>query len=109
LAYDATLAARVRAILHSRRDVVEQKMMGGLCFMVGGNMCCGVTGTALMVRVGAEAYQQALAEPHVRPLEFGGRRPKAFVLVDAEGVRTKATLERWIRRGLTFVATLPAK
>ena len=109
MAYDETLAARVRTILAAHKAVSEKRMMGGLCFMVGGNMCCGVTGGALMVRVGPEAYERTLGEPHVRPLEFGGRRPKAFVLVDAKGVPTKAKLVAWVGRGLAFVATLPKK
>jgi TfoX N-terminal domain len=89
--------------------LVEKKMMGALCFMLGGNMCCGVTGSALMVRVGHEAYPRTLKEPHVRPLEFAGRRPKGFVLVDPEGYRTDKALTAWLRRGIDFVSTLPAK
>jgi TfoX N-terminal domain len=72
-------------------------------------MCCGVTGSALMVRVGREAYQRMLAEPHVRPMQFAGRRPTGFVLVDPEGYQNDTALATWIQRGLDFVATLPAK
>ena len=68
-----------------------------------------VTGSALMVRVGREAYQRMLTEPHVRPLEFAGRRPTGFVLVDPQGYRTDAALATWIQRGIDFVATVPAK
>ncbi len=83
--------------------------MGGICFMVSGNMCCGVTGSALMVRVGREAYQRLLTQPHVRPMEFAGRRPTGFVLVDPEGYRTDTALATWIQRGIDFAATLPEK
>ena len=106
MAYDEKTAERVRRALSGRRDVVERKMMGGLCFMVSGRMCCGVTGSALMVRVGREAYQRMLTEPHVRPLEFAGRRPTGFVLVDPEGYRTGPALATWIQRGIDFAATL---
>lgn len=109
MAYDEKLAERIRAALADRRGVSERKMMGGLCFMVGGNMCCGATGAALMVRVGKDGYDEALTKPHVRPLEFGGRRPSGFVLVDPEGCRTARLLARWIERSLDFAATLPAK
>ena len=109
MAYDEATAERVRRVLSGRRDLVEKKMMGGICFLVSGNMCCGVSGSALMVRVGREAYQRMLAEPHVRPLEFAGRRPTGFVLVDPQGYRTDPTLVSWIQRGIDFVATLPAK
>jgi len=109
MAYDEATAERVRQVLSGRRDLVEKKMMGGICFMVSGSMCCGVTGSALMVRVGREAYQRMLTEPHVRPMEFAGRRPTGFVLVDPPGYRTDPALARWIQRGIDFVATLPAK
>ena len=107
--YDETAAQRVRCILSKRRDMVERKMMGGLCFMVGGSMCCGITGDAVMVRVGAEAYRRTLARLHVRPLEFAGRRPRGFVLVDPEGYRTDTMLRSWVQRGIDCVATLPPK
>lgn len=83
--------------------------MGTLCFMVDGHMCCGVTGAALMIRVGQEGYQQTLARPHVRPMDIGGRQPKGFVLVDPEGYRTKAALEKWLAQALAFTAALEPK
>jgi TfoX/Sxy family transcriptional regulator of competence genes len=109
MAYDLTTAERVRRILSSRRDVVEKRMVGGLSFVVAGNMCCGVTGSALMIRVGADARERVLAQPHVRPMEFAGRPLAGFVLVDPKGFRTDAALAAWVRHGLDFVATLPAE
>jgi TfoX/Sxy family transcriptional regulator of competence genes len=104
VSYDEKLAARVRALLAKRDDVVEKKMFGGLCFMVGGAMCCGLTKTDFMVRVGAEQYDEALAQPHVRPMDFTGRPLKGMVYVSPEGLRTNAALARWVRRGLDFLA-----
>ena len=109
MAYDEKTAERVRRALSAQKSLVEKKMMGGLCFMVLGNMCCGVTGTSVMVRVGREGYEPALAKPHVRPLEFAGRRPSGFVLVDPPGHRTAAALAAWVKRGVDFAAALPAK
>jgi hypothetical protein len=83
--------------------------MGGVCFMLDGNMCCGVRGAAVMVRVGREAHAHMLALRGVRPLEFGGRRPSGFVVVDPEGYPTDEALWQWIRRGIEFVAALPVK
>ena len=83
-------------------------MVGGLSFSINGSMCCGVSDTALMVRVGPEGREQALAEPHVRPMEFAGKQLSGFVLVDAEGFATDAELTRWVGRGIDFVSTLPA-
>lgn len=109
MAYDETLAARVRNTLSDVGDLREQKMMGALCFMVGGHMCCGVTGDALMVRVGRDGYDAALAKDHVRPMEMSGRKPRGFVLVDPLGVTTDKTLGQWVACGRAFVSTLPAK
>jgi TfoX N-terminal domain len=105
--YDAETAARVRAVLSARSDVVEKRMVGGLSFMVEGGMCCGVTATGLMVRVGTDGLERALAEPHVRPMKIGGRALRGFVLVEPEGYRTDAALATWVGRGLDFVRTLP--
>jgi len=107
MAYDEAAATRVRRILSPRRDVVERKMMGGLAFMVNGRMCCGVTGSVVMVRVGKEAYAPTLAQPHVRPLEFAGRRPSGFVLVEPDGYRTDAALAAWIERGINVASMHP--
>ncbi|SFU18853.1 TfoX/Sxy family protein [Sedimentitalea nanhaiensis] len=110
MAYDEALASRVRSALSDVGDLREQKMMGAICFMVGGNMCCGATGDALMVRVGRDGYEAALGQDHVRPMKMsGGRRPRGFVLVDPPGIETEDELKRWITRGRKFVATLPAK
>jgi TfoX/Sxy family transcriptional regulator of competence genes len=108
-AYDAPTAARIRHLLSDRSDVAEKKMVGGLSFLVGGNMCCGVTGAALMIRVGADARDQVLAEPHVRPMQFGARSLSGFVCVDPPGFATDDALSRWLARALSFTATLPSR
>lgn len=75
MAYDEGLARRVHAVLSGRDGVVEKKMFGGLAFMIEGNMCCGVIDESLMVRVGPDGYEDALARPHARPMDFTGRAP----------------------------------
>ena len=72
MAYDEETAERVRKLLSGRRDVVARKMMGGLCFMVGGAMCCGLTKSDFMVRVGAEQNEDALAQPHAELIAIVG-------------------------------------
>jgi TfoX/Sxy family transcriptional regulator of competence genes len=109
VSYDAATAQRVRQLLSGRGDVAEKKMVGGLSFLVSGNMCCGVTGPALMIRVGADAREQVLAEPHVRPMQFAGRSLSGFVCVDPPGFADDAALTRWVQRGLDFVSGLPAQ
>jgi len=109
MGYDKTLAERVRRILSARQDVVEKPMIGGLSFMVGGAICCGITSAAVMVRVGPEAYEWALAQPYVRPMVFAHKPLAGYVLIDPEGCEMDEALATWIQRGLDFVATLPAK
>jgi TfoX/Sxy family transcriptional regulator of competence genes len=108
MAYDQATADRVRRMLAGRQDVAEKRMVGGLSFSVNGAMCCGVSGEALMVRVGREAREQVLAERHVRPMEFAGRALAGFVLVDPAGFRTDADLASWVQRGIDYASTLPA-
>jgi TfoX/Sxy family transcriptional regulator of competence genes len=105
MGYDVKTAERVRRILSNRSDVTEKRMVGGLSFMVGGSMCCGVTGSTLMVRVGAEARDRTLAEPHVLPMKLGGRPLAGFVCVEPAAFRTDANLRRWVQRGIDFVLT----
>jgi TfoX/Sxy family transcriptional regulator of competence genes len=111
LAIDEKAAERVRRALARRRAISEKKMMGALCFMAGGTMCCGITGDALMVRVGPENYAKTLARPHVRPLKIGQRAARGFVLIDPPGYRTEASLATWIEQGLATAKTRrkPAK
>ena len=93
--------------MSERTDVVEKKMFGGLCFMVGGAMCCGLTKTDFMVRVGADQYDDALAQPHARPMDFTGRPLAGMVYVAPEGIRSAAALAKWVGRGVSFVSSLP--
>ena len=109
MSYDRAAAERVRQLLSGRSDVLEKKMVSGLSFLVNGNMCCGVTGMALMVRVGAENREQALREPYVQPMLFAGRALSGFICIDPEGYAADEALASWVQRGLNFVSGLPAK
>jgi TfoX/Sxy family transcriptional regulator of competence genes len=109
MAFDEILASRVRQVLSARNDVTEKKMFGGLCFMVGGHMCCGIDAGNFMLRVGPEAYDAALARAHARPMDFTGRPLKGFVYVAPAGLKTKRDLTRWLGMGVDFVESLPAK
>jgi hypothetical protein len=110
MAYDEKTAARLRKALAGRRDVVEKKLMGGLCFMLNGNMCCSVSGKGgLLVRVEIEAMDRVLLEPHVAPMEMGGRVMRGFARVAPEGYRTDAALMKWIERGVNAADARPAK
>ena len=101
---DLELATRIRAVLSGHPDIREQPMMGGLTFMSGGKMACGVIGDQLMVRVGPEAHAEALSRPHVRPMDFTGRPLSGFVYVAPAGIKTRAALTEWLERGLAYAA-----
>lgn len=84
-------------------------MFGGVAFMVCGNMCCGVVGEELMVRVGPDRYEQALQEPHAREMDFTGRPSKGMVYVAGSGLGDETSLKAWVDRAVDFVMTLPPK
>ena len=84
-------------------------MFGGLACMIAGNMCVGIVGDDLMVRVGPDWYEAALDLPHVREMDFTGRTMRGFVYVDAAGTAEDDELDAWIQRGLDFAGSLPPK
>lgn len=109
MAYDEGLAQRVRETLASRSDLAERKMFGGLCFMLGGNMCCGIVGDELMLRVGPEQYDGVLGRPHAREMDFTGRALKGMVYVGTSGVDTDQALAEWVGFAVGFAGSLPPK
>jgi len=109
MAYDETLANRVRETLADQTGLIERKMFGGLAFMLNGNMCCGIMKNELMVRVGPERYDTALASPEARIMDFTGRPMKNIVLISAEGVSNDEALKDWVQKGVAFATSLPAK
>jgi TfoX/Sxy family transcriptional regulator of competence genes len=110
MAYDEELAGRVRELVAANEGLTEQKMFGGLAFLIGGNMAVGVSGQGgLMVHVDRDDTEALLAKPHARPFEMRGREMKGWVRVDPDGVRTKRQLEPWVRRGVSYARSLPPK
>lgn len=108
MAYDETLAGRVREILAPTPGLTERAMFGGLAFMLDGHMCCGIVGGDLMLRLGPELADRALREPHVRPMDFTGRPMTGMVYVDGEELRADA-LRAWVDQATGYVRTLPPK
>ena len=87
MAYDESLAARIREMLDRQNGIVEKKMFGGVCFLFNGNMLVGVWKENVIVRVGLDAYEEALAEPSVVEFDITGRSMKGWVMVEPEGAR----------------------
>ena len=104
---DPDLVARIRAHLHGP-DFTEQRMFGGTCFMMNGNMVAGTLRGELLVRVGKEGSDAALKRPHAHPMEMGRPAP-GYIMVRADGTRRDRDLKSWLDMAMTHVATLPAK
>jgi TfoX N-terminal domain len=110
MAYDEDLAWRIRAALAAEEGVTEKAMFGGLAFLLHGNMAVTASSRGgLMIRVGTEAVEDALARPHTKQIEMRGRPMPGWIHVSAEGVRTKREVGVWARRGVAFTRTLPPK
>jgi TfoX/Sxy family transcriptional regulator of competence genes len=110
MALDEEFADRVREVISLRDGWTERKMFGGIGFMLGGNMACGVTSTGeLMVRVSKEDNEAALAEEHVREFEMSGKKMGGWLIVAREGVETDEDLAGWVDAGADYAASLPPK
>jgi hypothetical protein len=108
MAYDEQLAARVRVLLAGRNDVSERKMFGGLTFMIGGNMCCGVNRDELIIRLDPASEDKALARIHARPMDLTGRRMRGFITVQPDGLNGDR-LNRWVQEAVARAESLPPK
>ena len=108
MAYNLELAKRVAAELKGL-SFVEKNMFGGTGFLLHGNMACGSHKGRLIVRVGPEAYEEALDRPHVRLFDITGRPMKGWVMVLPEGYESEQDLRAWVQQGVTFAQMLPPK
>jgi hypothetical protein len=110
MAYDEDLANRIRELVSAEAGLTEQRMFGGLAFLIGGNMAVAASGQGgLMVRVDPDQTAALIGKPHARPFEMRGRELAGWLRVDTEGVHTKRQLEPWVRRGVAYARSLPAK
>lgn len=89
--------------------VREIKMFGGLCIMVNEHMCCGVLGDRLIARLGKDEAQAALKRKYAALFDFTGKPMKGILVIDKQGLKTKAQLKSWIDAALAFISTLPPK
>ena len=108
MAFDESLAARIREVLARKRGVEEKKMFGCVCFLLNGNALAGVWKNRLIARLGPDEGESALREPHVRAFDITGRPMRNWVAVEPEGVEDDQ-LNGWLERALKFVKALPKK
>jgi TfoX/Sxy family transcriptional regulator of competence genes len=109
MAFDETLAARIRKALSRKKGIDEKKMFGGIGFLLNGNMLVGVWKDSLIVRLGDEQGEDAMLEPHVKPFDITGKAMKGWAMVTPEGIKDDDQLKGWIQRAVKFVGKLPAK
>ena len=102
------LADRVRVTLADLAPS-EQKMFGGVCFMLNGNMVAGTLSSGLLLRVGKEAADSALHRPYARPMVQKGRPAAGYVIVANEGIDRNEDLKGWLDLAVAYVSSLPAK
>ena len=110
MAYDEELADRLRELLVGEVGLTEQKMFGGLAFLIGGNMAVAASGQGgVLVHVDPADSDALLASTNARPMEMRGRQMSGWLRVDPEDVRTKRQLAKWVRLGAGYARSLPAK
>jgi TfoX/Sxy family transcriptional regulator of competence genes len=108
MAYDLKLAERVHTELGGI-TFAEKKMFGGVGYLLNGNMACGVHKDRLIVRVGPEKHASLLKKPYAKPFDITGRPMKGWLLIEPEGCQTGEQLSAWVKYGVAFASTLPAK
>ena len=109
MAYDHDVADDVRARIGDHPGLTEREMFGGIAFMIGGNMAVGVINDELMVRVGKEAHDDAVAHPGARIFDFSARPMRGWIAVAPEGFAGDADIQRWVDQGVSYAESLPAK
>jgi hypothetical protein len=109
MAYDEGLAQRVRVLLEKKQGFAEKKMFGGVCFLLRGNMACGILNEDLIVRAGPENSEDLLKLPDTREFDITGKPMKGWVMVSPEAHKADEDLSGWVERGVAFALTLPSK
>ena len=110
MAYDDALAGRIRELVAVEKGVREQRMFGGLAFLIKGNMAVAASGHGgLLVRVDPAQGERLLSRPGARPMVMRGREMLGWLRIDGEAVGTRRELERWVKLGVTYAGSLPAK
>ena len=110
MAYDEHLADRIRTLLEGEAGLTEKKMFGGLAFLIGGNMAVAASGQGgVLVRVDPDVSEALQASSNARPMEMRGKQMAGWLRIDAEDVRAQRQLQKWVRTGVAYARTLPAK
>jgi TfoX/Sxy family transcriptional regulator of competence genes len=110
MAYDEDLANRIREIIGAEPDLVEKKMFGGLAFLIAGHMSVSASGQGgLLLRCDPAETDKLSAKPGAGPFVMRGIAMDGWLRIDADAVKTKQQLERWVSRGVSYARSLPPK
>src|SRR3990172_6998820 len=109
MAFDEKLAQRVRKLIGAIKGSSERQQFGGVAFLLRGNVACGIIGNELLVRVGPDRHDEVMKNTDAKPFSLTGRPSKGWILVRQSGVKSPASLKKWVEMGLAFAKTLPAK
>jgi len=109
MAFDQGLAFRIEEFLTDTPGLINKKMFGGVGYLVNGNMACGVSQNALIVRLSVNEYPAALLKPFTRKFDMTGREMRGWILVDPPGIEDDNDLYNWVRIGINYAASLPPK
>lgn len=106
---DEILVERIRPLMKRRKGYSEQKMFGGVCFMINGNMCVGPWKGSLIVRLARDQHEQTLSVPHAKPMDITGKVMRGWARIEPAGIAADKDLKSWIDKATTYARSLPAK
>lgn len=109
MAYDEDLAHRIRELLQGVPGLTEQRMFGGLAFLVHGNMSVACGRGGLLLRVDRADTDALVGEPHVRRAEMQGRTMNGWIRVGDAAIDDERDLRRWVELGVAYASSLPPK
>lgn len=107
--YSEELSEQVKAIMGSTPGFNMKKMFGGICFLLNGNMACGVLNDDLIVRVGPDNYEEFLKLPETKPFDITGKAMKGWIMVSGDNKKAIKNINVWVKRGMNFALKLPSK
>jgi hypothetical protein len=108
--YDEKLADRIRELIGNEPGLTEQKMFGGLAFLIGGNMAVAASGQGgILVHVDPDESDTLVETTNAYLMEMRGRSMRGWLRVDPEDLSTKRQLAKWVELGVAYARSLPVK
>ena len=109
MSYNQEFAQRILDVLGPLPGLDSKKMFGGMCYLLNGNMLCGVIDNRMIVRLNKQSHEEAMTRPHTHPFDYTGKAMSGWLTVDEEGCQSEEDLADWVQVCLEYVRTLPPK